>query len=76
MSLLQLETQRIIYSWNDNTPTVTQNADGTETYSIYRHTYQGSTSINLLSGLPDPPDMPNDAETFTIAVNEVIPHKC
>ena len=56
---------------NDNKPTVTQNPDGSESYSINQHQEQGSTSLNLRGGLPTPPDIPSDAQTFTVNVEEV-----
>ena len=59
-----LETARVVYSWNDNF----QPSDD----SLSRHTNKGSTSINLLGGLPYSPDVPEDAQTFTIAVQQVI----
>lgn len=59
-----LETARIVYSWNDNF----QSSDTT----LSRHTNKGSTSINLLGGLPYSPTIPEDAQTFAIGVQKVI----
>ena len=61
----------MIYSWDDNDPEVTVGDDGTETYTFQRHQDQGTTSINILGGLPDRPSIPDDAESFTIAVDGV-----
>ena len=63
---LQADTSRIVYSWNDELPTVTQNSDRSETYTFRQHQNQGSASINLLGGLPNPPQIPSDAKSFTV----------
>ena len=60
---LQVQTSRVVYSWNDNKPT--------DTNSISYHQQRGSTSINLLGGLPYSPDVPDDAYTFIIGVEDV-----
>ncbi len=61
-----------MFSWNDNKPTVTTNPDnGSEDYSISQHQTRGSTSVNLLGGLPVPPDVPSDANTFIVGVDQV-----
>ena len=65
------ETSRIVFSWNDNKPTVIKNSDGTVSYSFERHQQQGSTSINLLGGLPNPPEIPSDANSFIVGVEKV-----
>ena len=63
---LQADTSRIVYSWSDELPTVTQNSDRSETYTLRQHQDQGSASINLLGGLPNPPQIPSDAKSFTV----------
>ena len=67
---LQADTSRVVYSWNDNTPTVTRDSDG-EVYSLVPHQEKGSASLNLLSGLPNEPEIPDDALQFTVQVDDV-----
>uniref|UniRef100_A0A1X7UIG5 DOMON domain-containing protein n=1 Tax=Amphimedon queenslandica TaxID=400682 RepID=A0A1X7UIG5_AMPQE len=62
-----LETARIVYSWNDNF----YRASFPISISLSKHTTAGSTSINLRGGLPNAPPIPEDSQSFTIAVNEV-----
>ena len=69
--LLQMVTSRIVYSWNDNKATITQNEDGGETYSIQMHQSLGSASINLLSSEPSAAEIPDDALQFTVQVSNV-----
>ena len=45
---------------------MTQNSDRSETYTLRQHQDQGSASINLLGGLPNPPQIPSDAKSFTV----------
>ncbi len=60
----------MVYSWNDNTPTVTGSRDA-ETYGIERHQKKGSASVNLRGGLPSAPVIPDNAETFKVNVETV-----
>jgi hypothetical protein len=60
-----LETSQIVYSWNDNF----QSSD--DSNQLGYHTTKGSTSVNLLSGLPNPPNTPEDSQSFTIGVQQV-----
>ena len=62
---LQANTARVIFSWNDVDPTMPDGRDA------MRHTTRGSASVNLLGGLPDPPPVPSDSETFFIGVENV-----
>ena len=43
--------------------------DGSD--AMYHGTARGSASVNLLGGLPDPPPVPSDSETFFIGVDSV-----
>ena len=62
-----------MYSWNDHKPVVNKISDGSKSYTISRHTSQGSKSINLLGGLPNPPSIPpNHAQSFMIAAHQVL----
>ena len=63
--VLQANTARLIFSWNDNDPAMQDGSDA------MRHTTRGAASVNLLGGLPDPPPEPRDSETFFIGVNSV-----
>ena len=63
--LLQAETARVIFSWNDVDPTMPDGSDAS------RHMTRGSASLNLLGGLPDPPPEPSDSETFFVGVDSV-----
>ena len=53
--MLQPDTARVVFSWNDADPTAPDGSD-----AMYHQT-RGSASINLLGGLrstpPDPSDM-------------------
>ena len=60
-----------MYSWNDATPTVTRNNDGTESYTLQPHQVKGSASVNLLGGQPNPPTIPDNAQQFTVGVSNV-----
>ena len=63
--LLQAETARVIFSWNDVDPTMPDGSDA------MRHTTRGAASINLLGGLINPPPEPSDSETFFVGVDSV-----
>ena len=67
---IQYQTAHIVYSWNDNKPTVTT-SNGIESYTLIQHSRQGTTSVNLLGGLPNPPRIPQNVQAFTVGVNEV-----
>ena len=65
--LVQANTARVIFSWNDNDPTTQDGSD-----AMYHTTNgRGSASLNLLGGLPDPPPEPADTRSFTFRVNNV-----
>ena len=64
-------TSRIVYAWNDNKPTVIQNNDGSETYSIQMHQSLGTASSNLLSSKPTAAEIPDDALQFKVQVSNV-----
>ena len=59
---LQFETSYIIWSWNDADPVGN---------TPLQHQAQGSAVANLRGGLVNPPQNPPDAQTFTIAVDNV-----
>ncbi len=61
----QADTSRVVYSWNPSDPA------GPETPSYHGANRRGSVSLNLRGGLVDPPELPDDVATFTIAVNDV-----
>jgi hypothetical protein len=61
------ETARIVYSWNDNKPTV----NGPNSFTFERHTNQGQNSVNLIGGLPNPPTITENTESFVAGVNEI-----
>ena len=63
--VLQANTARVIFSWNDVDPTMPDGSDA------MRHTTRSSASLNLLGGLPDPPPEPSDSETFFVGVDSV-----
>ena len=63
--VLQANTARVIFSWNDVDPTMPDGSDA------MRHTTRSSVSLNLLGGLPDPPPEPSDTRSFTFRVNNV-----
>ena len=67
---IQYQTAHIVYSWNDNKATVTT-SNGIESYTLIPHSRKGSTSVNLLGGLPNPPRIPQNVQAFTVNVNEV-----
>jgi len=64
--LLQPDTSRVVFSWNDADPT---RPDGSD--AMYHQMNRGSASVNLLGGLPNPPPAPADSEEFFIGVNSV-----
>ena len=68
--VLQAETARVVYSWNDNDPTTQDGGDA------IRHTTRGAASVNLLGGLINPPPEPSDSETFFVGVNSVSSDTC
>ena len=63
--LLQAETARVIFSWNDVDPTMEDGSDARQ------HQTRGAASVNLLGGLINPPPEPSDSETFFIGVDSV-----
>ena len=63
--LVQANTARVIFSWNDNDPTTPDGSDAMQ------HMVRGSASLNLLGGLTDPPPEPADTRSFTFTVNNV-----
>jgi hypothetical protein len=63
------ETAHVIFSYNDQTPTTTTNADGTKHFHINQHTKQGSMHVNLLGGLSNYPSTYNNTKTFTVNVH-------
>jgi hypothetical protein len=65
------ETSRVVYSWNDNKPTVGTGTDGNPSYDIMPHTMKGSTSVNLLGGLPNPPQITENTRSLIVNVNEI-----
>lgn len=69
--LVQVETSRIVYSWNYNDPVVTMLTSGSETYSLNQHNIAKSTSLNLLGGNPSSPDDPSGLQTFTVGGTNV-----
>ena len=65
--VLQANTARVIFSWNDVDPTMPDGSDA----MYHTTTGRGSASVNLLGGIPDPPPEPSDSETFFIGVDSV-----
>ena len=66
-SHIQADTSRVVYSWQDQKPTVIDR----DTYTLLRHSDKGSASVNLLSGLPTAPAIPDNAQQFTVGVTDV-----
>jgi len=50
--IFQADTARIIWSWHTNDPTSAN--------ALAMHNFQGVTSLNLLGGLPNPSQDPED----------------
>ena len=50
---------------------VTTDSNGVESYNLVQHSTKGSTVANLLGGLPNPPRLPQNVQTFTVSVNQV-----
>ena len=71
LQYIQYQTAHIVYSWNDNKPTVTTHSNGTQSYTLIPHSRKGSTSVNLLGGLPNPPRIPQNVQAFTVNVSQV-----
>ena len=55
----------MVWSFNANDPTDPLGSTATP------HDYEGSVSINLLNGLTDPPDEPDDLQFFDVVVPNV-----
>ena len=62
---LQANTARVVFSWNPNDPA---DKDSPTYHGTER---RGSTSLNLLGGLVDPPELPDDLDSFSIRVSNV-----
>ena len=63
--MLQPNTARVVFSWNDADPTAPDGSD-----AMYHQT-RGAASINLLGGLRNPPPDPSNTSSFTFRVNNV-----
>lgn len=61
--IFQADTARIIWSWQTNDPTSAN--------ALAMHNFQGVTSLNLLGGLPNPPQDPEDVQYFDITISNV-----
>ena len=61
--IFQADTARIVWSWQTNDPT-----NGS---ALVMHNFQGATSLNLLGGLPNPPQDPVDVQSFDITISDV-----
>ena len=59
----QADTSRVVWSWHSSDPSSVDN--------ILGHQFRGTTSVNLLGGLNDPPPEPDDKDSFIIAQNNV-----
>ena len=62
---MQAETARVVWSFSRNDP---EDSLG-ETAQF--HAYEGSVSINLLGGLSNPPNQPDNMEYFDLTVTNV-----
>ena len=59
---IQADTSRVVYAWNDNDP-----AD--ENSPMYHGVNRDAVSLNLLSGVTNPPNPDlNSVQSFTISV--------
>ena len=65
--LLQANTARVVFSWNDNDPTMPDGSDAMQHTTNDR----GSASLNLLGGLRSIPPDPSDTRSFAFTVNNV-----
>ena len=63
--MLQPDTARVVFSWNDADPTAPDGSD-----AMYHQT-RGSASINLLGGLRNPQPDSSNTSSFTFRVNNV-----
>ena len=64
---LQADTSRVIYAWNSNDPT----DDDPEAIAYHGTTNRGAASLNLLSGVTNPPQDDGNLQSFTIQVENV-----
>jgi len=65
--LLQSDTSRVVFSWNDADPTRPDGSDAM--YHLVNG--RGSASVNLLGGLHNTPPDPSNTRSFTVRVNDV-----
>ncbi len=65
--LLQSDTARVIFSWNDADPV----NDEPNQVMYHGTTNRGSLSVNLLGGQQEVPPDPADLESFDITVDAV-----
>ena len=66
LPILQPDTAHVVWSFNTADPT-----DPLGKMAKY-HNFTGSVSINLLSGLPEPPAEQDNLQSFDVAVTNVI----
>ena len=52
-----------MWSWHPSDPE--------DAASVLQHQFEGTTSLNLLGGLNNPPPIPPDSDSFTITMESV-----
>ena len=52
-----------MWSWHSSDPE--------DAASVLQHQFEGTTSLNLLGGLNNPPPIPPDSDSFTITMESV-----
>jgi hypothetical protein len=66
----QADTSRVVFAWNNDDP-----ANDDPDAVVYHGENRGSSNLNLLSGVTNPPMNEDPVESFTLAVDDVRAHK-
>ena len=68
--IVQADTSRVVYAWNDNDP----ENDDADNGPMYHNANRGAAPLNLLSGVTNPVNMDDGQatfQTFTLGVENV-----